>query len=201
MSKVAKPKKTQRAEVVEVVETPIAPQFEQALSLVFVGAIKITSEQYKDIRLKMLNETGAKTTYTEGMLQRVNENFASKEFGSEAMELPLRWLWDKYIANKIGNQMVANLVFGVLVQGIEDGYKAIVSWLCGKNTHVAEGLEDAIEIAGKVIESGKIEDFRNEINTHLADIKKLNESDAAQGKKVSFFRKMLNAVKSIFGIN
>ena len=217
MAKLAKPKKIQRAEPVnapvvilrpelpmaepvEVVETPIAPQFEKAFNKIVSGELLITADQYKLIRLRMMRDT-AKGTYSDVMLERVNDVHATKEFGSNNMEAPLRWLWDKYIGGKIGNQMVAEIIFSVLVQGVENGYKAIINWLRGKNTHVAEGLEDAIEVAGKVIESGKVADFKNEISTHLDVIRRLNEGDAAQGKKVGFFRKLLNVVKSIFGIN
>ena len=190
--------KSEKIEVIEriIEDVPSQPEFILAYIEVKNGQIALSQEQYERIRLEMMKDT-AKGVYNEVMLERVNKSFASKEFLTDtgAVQKVLKWLWDKYIGGKVNDQIVANTLFEVLLKGVENGAKAIARWLKSKNNTAVDDMTDVIQTAAEVIQSGKIEDFKNEINDHLADIKKQNEVDKNSGKKVGWFRRALNALK------
>jgi hypothetical protein len=175
------------------------PKFEDVYLEVKNGNIAISREQYAKIRLLKMNRGYEKSALSLNARTQFNDEFAAKEFGSDAMEGVLRWLWDKYIDGKVKDPFIAQILFSVLVKGVENAYAALTKWLRSKNVDVADNIEDTIKLATEVAQSGKIEDFKAEINSHVDDIKRLNEEDAIAGKKLNWFRKwILNPLKSIF---
>ena len=201
--KVAKLKVVQTKEVPKVAETPVTPevkktpQFDVAYYQMMDLKKTITKEQYIKIRSMMVQDQ-AKGEVSEGLLRQSDERGAKEyRIGSYAMQTGLKWLWDKFIAGRIGNQMVANIVFQMLVQGVDDAYKALTNWLRHKNADAADTLEDTISTVDAVLASDKLENFKDEMGIHLEEVKRLNEVDKAAGKKVKWYRWILNVIKSV----
>lgn len=199
MAKVAKTRKIDSVKTVESIPSvlPLEATFAKAYLEVVNGQIALSKEQYERIRLAMVRDQ-AKGQEVTATLERLTKEWAAKEYGNSAMELPLKWLWDKYIAGRIKDQFVANVIFQILVKGIDEAFEALKNWLKGKDADIADNLEDAITTAVDIAQSGKIGDFKDEVESKLNEIKQRNEADKNQGKKIGWFRWLLNAAKAIF---
>jgi hypothetical protein len=104
----------------------------------------------------------------------------------------LQYLWTKYMGDKIGNQMVANFVFTVLLNGVEQGWASITKAIREKlGDDAVKDTESIVDGINKIVIDGGAEELKNRINEVRTDITK----PTTDGKKPNVWQKILRGLR------
>ena len=130
---------------------------------------------------------------TKGVLDSVMLEYNDGSW--DGIRVVLSYLWTKYLGDKFGNQMMANFVFGILVQGVESGWAAVTKVIREKlGDDAVKDTESIVDGINHIVIGGGAEELKNRINDVRTDINK----PSTDGAKPSILQKILRGLRWVF---
>jgi hypothetical protein len=130
------------------------------------------------------------------LLDDMSADLAYEDGNWHGLESILRWVWTKFIAPFVKDQMLANFLFTVFVQGVSKALERLREVAKKYHPSVSEDVVDVMQVVVEVATNGSIDKLKADLEAVKADVATQTAADASAGKTPSRGRGLWNGFKA-----